>query len=247
MSKACVMVGWDDVPHLTQAQKESALEGIPPWQRDARMHGVPSLGAGAIYPLQESDILVPPFQIPEHWLRSYGLDIGWNRTAAIFFAWDMDNGGVVAYDEYYVGQKEPAVHAEALKAKGADWMEGVIDPASQGVRGLKGEILLDVYREAPLSLKLTLADNAVSPGLVKTWHMLSIGQFKIMNHLVNTRNEMRLYRRNEKGEIVKENDHLMDAMRYNIMSGRAVAKLKPVARPDGQKWFAWTPSEVWSG
>jgi hypothetical protein len=184
--------------------------------------------------------------IPDHWPRSYGLDVGWNRTAALFCAWDVDNGGVVAYDEYYVGQREPAVHVAALVAKGANWIHGVIDPAARGARGLAGEVLLDVYRD--LGLHIELADNAVVAGLTKVWNMMSIGQFKLFRTLTNTRNEMRLYRRNEKGEIVKENDHLMDAMRYNIMSGRAVAKVKPVAAGyGGKQWFAWAPPDTWSG
>ncbi len=246
MAKGCVLVGWDDVPHLTKEQKEATLSGIPPWQRDARRYGTPSLGAGAIYPIPENEIVVPPFQIPEHWPRSYGMDVGWNKTAVCFIAWDVDNGGFVAYDEYYRGQTEPAVHAAAIKAKGGDWMHGVIDPASRGVRGHKGEVLLDVYR-SELGLKLELADNAVEAGLVKVWNALSIGQFKIFATLTNLRNEMRLYRRDEKGNIVKDYDHLMDAMRYAVMSGRAVARVKPAAAQPGKKWFSWNPPTVWSG
>lgn len=244
MGKACVMVSWDDVPHLTADQKASALEGIPPWQRIARTTGVPSLGAGAIYPIPESDIFIPPFPVPEHWPRSYGLDTGWNRTAAIWFAWDVDNGGIVAYDEYYRGLADPAVHAAGIQAKGK-WIPGVIDPASRGQRGHNGDALLDVYNR--LGLILTLADNAVEAGLVHCWDILSIGQLKIFNTLFNTRNEMRLYRRDEKGRIVKENDHLMDALRYNAMSGRAVAKVRPIELPGGKSWFSWQPPDVWSG
>jgi hypothetical protein len=58
---------------------------------------------------------------------------------------------------------------------------------------------------------------------------------------------MRLYRRNEKGEIVKENDHLMDALRYAVMSLREYAKIPPILRPGGLPWFHYTPPEVWSG
>ena len=35
----------------------------------------------------------------------------------------------------------------------------------------------------------------------------------------NWRAEFRIYRRNEKGLIVDENDHLMDCTRYLIMTG----------------------------
>lgn len=244
MAKACVMLSWDEAPHLTAAQKESVLSGIPPWQRKARQYGTPSLGAGAIYPIPEEDFVVPPFHIPTHWPRSYGMDTGWNRTAAIWFAWDVDNGGIVAYDEYYRGQADPAVHTAGINAKGK-WIPGVIDPASKGQRGHNGDKLLEVYQR--LGLNVIKADNAVEAGLVEVWNALSIGQLKVFNTLRNTLSEMRLYRRNEKGEIVKVNDHLMDSMRYNMMSGRAVAKIQPAERPDGQPWFAWSPPEIWSG
>lgn len=243
MAKACVMVGWDDVPHLSAESKEAALSGIPPWQRDARMYGTPSLGAGAIYPIPETEILCAPFTLPDHWPRSYSIDPGWNRTAVIWLAWNPDDGSVFAYDEYYVGVREPSSHAAAINAKGK-WMAGVIDPAAKGARGHDGKKLTEVY--ADLGLTVELADNAVVAGLTKVWHMLAIGQLKIFNTMTNTRNEMRLYRRNDKGEIIKENDHLMDALRYNVMSGRAVARVKPADGPDGMPWFHWNPPD-WSG
>lgn len=244
MAKACVLVGWDDVPHLSAQQKESILSGIPPWQRDARTRGTPSLGAGAIYPIPEEDILVNPFPIPSHWPRGYGFDVGWNRTAAIWLAFDPETGGAVAYDEYYRGQVDPAVHARGIKAKG-DYMTGVIDPAARGARGHDGKKLLEVYRS--LGLNLELADNAVIAGLTLVWDILSTGQLKIFRTCSNTRNEMRLYRRNEKGEVVKENDHLMDALRYAAMSLREHAKIPPIKRPDGNPWFHWRAPDVWSG
>ena len=112
-----------------------------------------------------------------------------------------------------------------------------------------GELLLDVYRE--LGLTIEKADNAVVPGLLRCWDMLSTQQLRVFSTLRNWRNEIRLYKRNEKGEIIKKNDHLMDAMRYNVMSGRSIAKVAPDAG-DGKQWFAWSPAMaspggVWSG
>jgi hypothetical protein len=45
--------------------------------------------------------------------------------------------------------------------------------------------------------------------------------------LVNWLGEFRVYRRDEKGHIVKQNDHLMDATRYFIVSGRDRMTTKP--------------------
>lgn len=224
-SKFVVMATWDDAPHLSDDVKKELWESIPPFQRDARSKGVPQLGAGAIYPVPESEIIVPDFEIPKHWPRSYGLDVGWNRTAAVWSAIDRDAGIVYMYREHYKGNAEPVIHAEGIKAPGA-WIPGVIDPAARG-RGQKdGEKLLDVYRN--LGLDLEIAINAVESGVYETWQRLSSGRLKIFASLNNWRAEYRLYRRDEKGKIVKENDHLMDAMRYNIMSGLDRAKAQPI-------------------
>jgi hypothetical protein len=244
MAKIAVRLGMDDVPHLSEEEKEKVLSGVPPWQLESRKTGRPGMGAGSIYPIPESEIICAPFDIPMHWPRSYGLDPGWNRTAAIWFAWDMDNGGAVAYDEYYRGQADPAVHVSAINTRGK-WIPGVIDPAAQAARGHAGDLLLDLYRD--LGLNVEKADNAVVPGLVKCWDMLSTGQLRIFSTLRNTRSEMRLYRRNEKGDIIKANDHLMDAMRYNAMSGRAVAKVPPSEQSGAIPWFTYRPPLVWSG
>jgi hypothetical protein len=244
MAKASVMLDMDDCPHLSEEQKSSILSSVPPWQRATRKSGIPGMGSGAIYPLPESAYLVEPFDIPMHWPRSYGLDPGWNCTAAVWFAWDTDSGGVVVYDEYYRGLADPAVHAAAIRRRG-DWIPGVIDPAAQGARGLAGEVLLDVYRD--LGLKVEKADNTVVPGLVKVWDMLSTQQMRVFNTLQNWRKEMRLYRRDEKGNIVKKSDHLMDATRYNAMSGRQHAIVPPESTPGGIPWFHYTPPQVWSG
>jgi Terminase RNaseH-like domain len=252
VSRAVVLLDMDDCPHLSTQQKNTILGGVPPWQRATRKSGIPGMGAGAIFPIPESAMLVEPFELPAHWPRSFGLDPGWNCTAAIWFAWDIDNGGAVAYAEYYRGMADPAVHVAAInKISGAGdidkgkWLPGVIDPAAQAARGLAGEVLLDVYRG--LGLNVHKADNTIIPGLVQTWDMLSTQQLRVFNTLRNWRNEIRLYRRDEKGNIVKKNDHLMDAMRYNVMSGRAVAKVPPDDMPNGLPWFQWSPPTVWSG
>ena len=53
--------GWQDSPHLTPEATEQLARSYLPNERDARMRGIPSLGAGAIYPVPESDIVVDPF------------------------------------------------------------------------------------------------------------------------------------------------------------------------------------------
>lgn len=224
MARKVIMATWDDVPHLSDKQKETLLAGIPPYQRDARSKGIPQLGSGAIYPVPESDIVVAPFQIPSWWPRVYGMDVGWNRTAGIWGALDPETDCLYLYAEHYRGQAEPSVHAAAIRARG-EWMNGAIDPGARG-RGQKdGEQLLQNYLD--LGLNLTVAINAVEAGLFDVWQRLSTGRLKVFSTLQNWLSEYRLYRRDEKGNIVKVNDHLMDATRYLVMSGLKVMMVDP--------------------
>lgn len=217
--RAIVFAGWDDVPHLSTDQKRRMLSEAEPHLRAARSKGIPSLGSGAIYPVEEDEILVDDFEIPDHWPRAYGLDVGWNRTAAIFGAIDRESDVVYLYSEHYQGQQEPSTHVAAIKARGE--LRGVIDPASRGRSQKDGEQLLITYRE--LGLTLIEADNSRESGLYKVHQRLATGRLKVFRSLRNWLREYRIYRRDEKGHIVKEHDHLMDGTRYFITSGLDVA------------------------
>lgn len=223
-SKYLVTCGWDDVPHLDETTKAQLLESTMPYLRDARSKGVPSLGAGAIYPVPESDIVIEPFQIPAHWPRGYALDVGWNKTAALWGAKDPETNIIYLYSEHYRGGAEPLIHANAIQSRG-DWIKGCIDPASRG-RGQKdGENLFDIY--AGLGLSLVPANNGVESGIYETWQRLSGGGLYIFSNCKNLLAEYRIYRRDEKGKIVKEFDHLMDCMRYLVMTWNEIATYEP--------------------
>jgi phage terminase large subunit-like protein len=218
-----VMATWDDAPHLSKESKDELWKSLPPFQRDARSKGIPQLGAGAIYPVPESDLLVQPFVIPEHWPRGYGMDVGWNNTAAIWGALNRESDVLYLYHEYKRSQAEPSVHVAGIRAPG-EWMSGFIDPASRGRSQRDGEQLLNDYQQ--LGLKLTLADNGVESGLYSVWNRMSTGRIKVFDSMKAWLNEFRLYRRDEKGRVVKSNDHLMDAMRY-LDSRLGMLSVKP--------------------
>lgn len=219
-----VTATWEDAPHLTEKDKVEMLAAYPPHQRDARTKGIPALGSGAIYPVPESEFIIAPFELPVHWRRGYALDVGWNRTAALFAAYDPDTDTVYFYDEHYRGQAEPSVHADAIKARG-EWMLGVIDPASHGRAQKDGEQLFALYEQ--LGLHITNAKNGVESGIYEFYQRLSSGRIKVFSNCVNFLKEYRLYRRDENGKIIKENDHLMDAGRYYIVSGIEVSRMPP--------------------
>jgi hypothetical protein len=225
MSKWCIQATWDDVPHLSAREKEELWGEIPPHQRDARARGIPVLGSGVIYPVPEGAFVVEPFEIPHHWPRAFGMDVGWNRTASAWGALDRESDTLYLYSEHYQGQAEPSIHADAIKARGI-WIPGVIDPASNQRNQKDGEQLLVVYQR--MGLDLHKADNAVEAGIHTVFQRLASGRLKVFRTMTSWLGEIRIYRRDETGKVVKERDHLMDATRYLVMSGIRLARKEPI-------------------
>lgn len=241
-SKYVVQAGWRDVPHLDEDEKRKLVANTPLYQIRARTDGEPALGAGAIYPVAEGEIVVPVFAIPDTWPRAFGMDVGWNRTAVVWGAQDPGSGVVYLYSEHYQGQGEPASHAQAIRSRGK-WIPGVIDPACLGSSQIDGRQLMHIYYE--LGLSLYPAVNAVEAGITEVWNLLVSGRLKVMESLANWRREFRKYHRDDKGagKIVKRDDHLMDATRYLVVSGRAHMTTEP--RPDRNYYRGPTGPNAW--
>lgn len=187
------------------------------------MNGTPSLGAGKIYDIPEDSFLVADFPIPDHWYLCFGLDVGWNRTAAIWCAEDRDADICYFYSEHYAADAIPAVHAQAIKGRG-ERIPGVIDPAARGRNQVDGQRLIDLYSDA--GLDIDIADNSVEAGIYAVREKLAAGKLKVFRSCASWLAEYRLYRRDEKGKVVKSKDHAQDAGRYAIMSGLDRAKQK---------------------
>lgn len=242
--KAAVFCEWSESPHLTEDMKEAILASIPPWQRESRTKGIPSLGAGLIFPIPEEEFTIVPCELRKEWPRIFALDVGWKVNACLFGAVDRETDTLYIYDEIYKANSEPAVVAAAIRARG-EWIPGVIDPAARGRSVKDGTALLSVYRG--LGLEVMPAINTVEAGITSVWERLAEGRIKIFKTCQNTIAEYRLYRRDENGKVVKQNDHAMDALRYMVMSGLQRAITEPMGK-NGKRWFDWEPADYpWYG
>ena len=218
-----IQATWDDNPHLREDDKANIRMGLKPHEREAREKGIPSLGSGLVYPFLMDGITVPPFPIPEHWGRVYALDFGWtNPTAALFAAYDRDSDVVYLTAEYYVAERTPQEHAHQLIQMGAANINGVYDPAGEQASQKDGGDLATLYRQSGLRY-LSKANNAKEEGVMQVAQRFQNSKLKIFSNLRNIQRELAKYCRDETGKIKKGDDHLMDCMRYLIMSGLSLA------------------------
>ena len=213
-----VNVEWDEAPHLTEQMKAEMRATFPAHQLLAREKGIPQLGSGAIFQVPESEIVCEPFQIPDHWRYCSGTDnSGWNYRASVWGALDPATDVLYIYDTWKRERVEPAVHIAAISGRGK-WIPGVYDPAAN-------------FRDVGIDT-FVAADNDVEAGIYDVDKRLTEGRLKVFRSCSKEiLDEYRVYRRDDKGRIVKQNDDLMDSLRYLVRSGIAIARPKPHNKP----------------
>ena len=217
-------MGIYDALHYSRAEADEIVRGYPDHEREARAYGKPVLGSGAVFPVPESQISVPAFDIPKHWPRICGMDLGWEHpTACAWLAHDRENETVYVYDVYKASKQVPAVHASAINGRGKTipvaWPHDALQTQKDS-----GKPMRDAYRKEGVNMLPERAQfedgsSGLEPGLMVMLNRMQKGQFKVFSHLEPWFAEYRTYHRKD-GEVVKEHDDLMSATRYAVMSLR---------------------------
>lgn len=239
-----------DALHYTAQEREEIIASYPEHERKARALGEPVLGSGAVFPVAEERIVIPAFDLPDHFPRICGLDFGWDHpTAGAWWAHDRDNNIVYLYDAFRVRKHTPDMIAPLINARGP-WI-----PVAWPADGLQtengsGSPLADQYRDAGVNMlwefarfedvpdflpggKQSVSRTSVEAGITMMLQRMNRGKLKVFSHLEDWLSEYRRYHRKD-GIIVKEGEDLISASRYGLMS------LSYAALPTG-------PAEVVTG
>ena len=231
----------DDVDHYSDEEKRRIIESYPAHEREARAKGIPTLGSGRIFPIEDSAISIAPFPVPAHWPRINGLDFGWDHpTAAVQLAWDRDADCIYVHKAHRMREATPVIHAATVKAWGA-WV-----PTAWPHDGLQhdkgsGEQLAKQYAATGLLMlkeRATFDDgsNGVEAGLMDMLERMQTGRFKVFSNLDDWFQEFRMYHRKD-GKVVKKVDDLLSATRYALMMKRK-AKVRPMETHRAAAWVA---------
>lgn len=218
--RAIVSMTIDDVDHFSPEQKQKILNSYQPFEREARLRGIPMLGSGKIFPVPEDWIVVQCRPVPEHWRRIGGLDFGWDHpTAAVELAWDKEADCIYVTKEYRARRETPVIHAAAVKPWNLTWAWP--HDALQHDKG-SGEQLASLYKKNGLRMLSERAQfpdergNGVEAGITEMLERMQTGRWKVMDNCQMWLEEFRSYHRKD-GKIVKEYEDIISASRYAMM------------------------------
>ena len=214
----------DDAEHYTPEQRAAIIASYGAYERDARTKGIPQLGSGAVFPIDDAEITVAPFAIPAHWPQICGLDFGWDHpSAAARLAWDRDNDCIYVTACHRQREQTPAMFAASVRPWGT-WL-----PWAWPHDGLQhdkgsGTQLAAQYRQQGLKMlaeHATFEDGShgLEAGIAEMLDRMETGRLKVFSTCIAWFEEKGLYHRVD-GLIVKENDDIMAATRYAIMMRR---------------------------
>jgi phage terminase large subunit-like protein len=225
----------DDAAHYTPEQRAAIIASYQAHEREARARGIPTMGSGRVFPIEEDLIKIEPFAIPDLWPQLGGIDFGWDHpSAGVRMAWDRDNDIIYIIGCHRAREQTPLMFASAVKPWGA-WLpwawphDGLQHDKGSGIQ------LAQQYKQHGLNIlaqRATFDDGSsgVEAGIAEMLDRMQTGRLRVFSTMHDWFEEFRLYHR-KNGLIVKEGDDLMSATRYAIMMRRfAVTRIRKPSR-----------------
>lgn len=239
-NKALFTLSVYECPHFSPEKiknLEARYSGLSASEKRARMLGLPAIGAGMVYPIEDEVLLTPKFpeKIPNNWRQIGGIDFGRGEHpfAAVWVAIDPISGVHYIYDclrETYKGEEELA---KMLKRNGEwipfayphDLMKNSGVSTFQGLKKTEGWLYKNIFEELGLTMtphNATLPEGGISvePGIIYVRNLMQKGLIKVSPKLDLWWEEKRLYAYGDDSKPKKVNDDIMDAMRYALIMER---------------------------
>lgn len=222
-----------DNPYIDPKEVEEAKRNTP--ERYFRQEYEASFEdfVGLIYPEFSRDCIIEPIHVLSYTNRVAAIDPAITGTTGVLKAYVDEDGNIVVYDEYYEVNKRVSEVSEAVKEDGVDWL---IDPAAMSKSVQRGSTMysmVDEYLEHGISAEP--ANNDVEAGINRVGEYFKSGKLKIFSTCKHLIYELERYHWSEekitalgvtKPKPYKAMDHLVDSLRYIIMSRTKEAEFK---------------------
>lgn len=219
--RVLVQMTLEDAAHFTQEQRNRIKSFYKPHEVEARTRGIPQLGSGKVFAVPESAYTVDAFQLPRHWPRIIGIDLGFDHPfGAAMLAHDREADVVYVSHAVSVSQHTVAQHAQILRGWGANVPIAWPHDAASHDR-TSGEPMAEIYRRQGLAMLFehaTFAEGGfgIEASIADIVDRLESGRLKLFDHLHDALDEFRNYHRKD-GKPVKSHDDIISAIRYALM------------------------------
>lgn len=224
-----VTVDMSDNPALSSADIAMALRGMSKEEREARKEGRFVALHGLIYgDFNKERHVSAERPIPENVNVVVGIDPGMRNAAAVVWAYLTPDDTMVAFHEGYFHGYTAKQVCEAIHETNADFeinpIYYVIDPAARNKEHQTGRSTQMEYADNGI---VTIAgQNSVSAGINRVRERFQTERLFIQANCTHLIDELQKYRwknpprtgEDGKEAPVKKDDHLMDALRYAVMS-----------------------------
>src|SRR6266436_2810361 len=237
----------DDAGHYSPEQKAKIIASYPEFERKARTQGIPQLGSGRVFPVDEGQIACASIEIPRHWPRINGIDFGYDHpSAGVQLVWDRDSDVLYVTCAYRQRQQTPAMFAPAVRPWGEyPWAwphDGLQHDKGSGLQ-LAAQYRKEGLRMLAIHSQYEDGTWGVEAGIMEMLDRMQTGRFKVFAHLREWFEESSLYHSKD-GQIAKEAEDLMSATRYAVMMKRLAAikaaprqPYVPTHAPQPQGWM----------
>lgn len=234
-----VTVDMDDNPHLDERTKVRVLAEYSEEERQARKSGLFVHFAGLVYGEFASDVhVVDALEcVPEGVEVFGGIDPGIRHMAAVVLCYLDEDDCLVVFDELALQGHTISEVCKEIDLRLARWdvrpRWWVIDPASRNKSNQTGRS--DQMEFADHGIFTSPGQNAVRAGINKVKERLRANKMFVTRDCPELISEFRKYRwstprrsdDDAREKPIKRDDHLLDALRYVVMS-RPLAPVRSV-------------------
>lgn len=211
------------------------LKSLPKYLQEAYLEGKWGVGEGQFFEKFNPAVhVIEPFEIPQHWTRKAGLDIGWSNkhpTVCLWVAQNPDTQELFVYREY-VGVGSTTQYAFMIKELEKDdgfvqtWADPSMFYKSKPQESLaESEAFIFLRMDKPIFPAVN--DRVLGWRIVKQWldwddeHPPKLKIFNTCQYLIRTLPQQKYSLIGGKKEDLDTNgpDDAVDALRYVLVSG----------------------------
>lgn len=209
---------WADNPTMSEEEKIRLRQGTPEYLLEAREHGIPIFGVGKVFTMKEEQVVCERFDIPSYYRLIAGIDPSATSKGfwgAVLLAQDPDSLVTYVIKDYKLSGLTMAEHYDNIRQLIPEWVTCVCDPAGGGEDQSTKESALQFLQNR--GMKIFKADKTKKrkEAVIGSIEIACRSEkYKIFNTCQGYIDEWRRYARDDKGRIIKENDHELDSSFY---------------------------------